>query len=72
MVLCMLHVNIRNLFLDDQWDLCSLKIVRHRDYTVFLKDKEQLLHEQTQTSLSLRKTEFYKYVIKVIKSKQTG
>lgn len=26
------------------------------------------MHEQAQTSLSLRKTEFYKYVIKVIKT----
>lgn len=64
LVLCILHVNITNLFLDDQWDLCSLKLARDQDYTVFLKDKSQLLHEQTQT----RKTKFYKHVIKVIKT----
>lgn len=67
MVLCILHVNITNLFLDEQWDLCSLKLARHQDYTVFLKDKTQLLHEETQT----KKNEFHKYVIKVIK-KNTG
>lgn len=40
-------MDIRNLFLDDKWDLGSLKIARGKDYTVFLKDKVQLLHEQT-------------------------
>lgn len=45
-----------------------MKIARHRDYTVFLKDKAQLLHEQTQTSPSLTETELYKDVIKVIKT----
>lgn len=35
----------------------------------FLEDKVQLLHEQTKTSLSLRKkTEFHKNVNKVIKT----
>lgn len=72
MVLCILRVNIQNLFLDDLCNLWSLKIARHRDYTVFLKDEAQLLHEQTQASLSLRKTEFYKYDMKVIKPNVLG
>lgn len=56
MVSCILRVNIRNLFLDDKWDLSSLKIARDKDHAVFfLEDKVQLLHEQTKTSLSLRK-----------------
>lgn len=64
MVLCILYVNITNVFLDDQWGLSSLKLARHQEYTVFLKDEAQLLHEQTKTS----KIKFYKYVIKVIKT----
>lgn len=35
MVACVLRLNIRNLFLDDKWDLGSSKIARDKDHAVF-------------------------------------